>query len=183
VTISYDRGGTSAVRRAFLKEAFGFDCNCRGCSYPPSKLQASDNRRILIQGLDDAIGDPFRMKSRPEESLRDCHLLLQALEEEYDGWAGVLSAKLYYDAFQVSIAHGDRARASILAERAYKVRVICEGEDSPSTQRMQSLALKPADHSSFGVYSMKWKTTREMIPRGLNKTQFEEWLFGKQSEK
>lgn len=181
ITISYDRGGPSTGRKAFLKEAFGFNCNCSGCSLPPAELQASDARRLLIQSLDNAIGDPFRMAKSPKESLGDCHSLLQLLNEEYDGCAGALSARLYYDAFQISIAHGDQARASVFAERAYKVRVICEGEDSPETQRAKSLALKPADHGSFRLCSMKWKTRREMVPKGLDTAQFEQWLWREQN--
>lgn len=179
ITISYDRGGTSIERRAFLKEAFGFDCNCCRCFGPQSALKASDARRLEIQRLDEAIGNPFRIASRPKESLRDCHSLLQILKEEYDGCAEVLNARLYYDAFQISIAHGDQARAGVFAERAYKARVACEGEDSPATQRMQSFALKPADHDIFEEYSTKWKTKRNMIPKGLDTAQFEDWLFRK----
>lgn len=115
--------------------------------------------------------------STPKESLGDCHTLLQVLEEEYGECVGVVSARVYYDAFQVSIAHGDEAWASVFAERARKTRMICEGEDSPETQRMQSLALKPASHSSFGLCSTKWKTTRNMVPKGLDTTQFEKWLW------
>ncbi|KAL1633264.1 hypothetical protein SLS58_011153 [Diplodia intermedia] len=181
ITISYDRGGTSAARRAFLNESFGFDCRCGACSRPPSELRASDVRRLLIQRLDDAIGDPFRMQSMPEESLLNCRILLQALEEEYDGFAGVLGARLYYDAFQVSVAHGDQARASVFAGRAYDIRVIVEGEDSPETQKMKSLALRPAEHSGFGMCSMRWNTKREMLPEGLDMAQFEEWLFREES--
>ena len=177
ITISYDRGGPSAVRRAFLAGAFGFDCNCSGCSLPSSELQASDARRILIQSLDDAIGDPFRMAHSPKESLVDCHTLLQVLMEEYNGYARGHSARPYYDAFQVSVAHGDQARASLFAERAYEARVICEGEDSPVTQKAKSLALKPADHASFGSCSMKWRTARNMVPKGLSTEQFEKWLW------
>jgi hypothetical protein len=118
------------------------------------------------------------MLNRPKESLRDCRSLLHALKAEYDGDAGVLNGRLYYDAFQISIAHGDQARASVFAERAYKARVICEGEDSPATRRAKYLALKPAAHYSFEICSTKWKTTREMIPEGFNTVQFENWLFG-----
>ncbi|KAF4624534.1 hypothetical protein G7Y89_g13638 [Cudoniella acicularis] len=172
ITISYDHGGTSSERQALLKESFGFSCTCSGCTLPPSSLQASDNRRTQIQNLDEAIGDPFRMMSNPQESLRDCYSLIQVLDQEFDGCAGALIARLYYDAFQISIAHGDQARASIFAERAYKARVICEGEDSPETLRVKSLALKPAVHSSFEAYSRKWKRTRDSVPKGLDTVEF-----------
>jgi hypothetical protein len=181
ITISYDRGGTSDKRRVFLKEAFGFDCDCRGCNRSSSDLKESDARRLKIEALDDAIGNPFRMQIMPEESLKDCQLLLGILEHEYDGYPGVLNARLYYDAFQVSIAHGDQARASVFADRAYTARVSCEGEDSPETQRVKSFVLKPATHLSFGMCSTKWKTSRKMIPKGQDPTQFQEWLFARAS--
>ncbi|KAH7398528.1 hypothetical protein BKA66DRAFT_592555 [Pyrenochaeta sp. MPI-SDFR-AT-0127] len=104
VTISYYCGRTSESRHTFLKEAFGFDCNCHGCSRPPSKLQDSDARLLLIQALDDRIGDADRVELRPEESLSDCQSLLQILEDEYEGYIGVLGARLYYDAYQTTRA-------------------------------------------------------------------------------
>lgn len=181
VTILYDRGGPSTVRQVVLKEAFGFNCKCSGCSLPPAELQASDARRLLIQSLNEAIGDPFSMTISPKESLRSCQELLHALEEEYSGGAEALNARLFYDAFQISVAHGDQARASIFAERAYKARVICEGEDSPGTLRAKSLALKPANHSSFSAFSTEWETTREMVPKSMDTTQFNKWLFREES--
>lgn len=177
ITISYDHGGPSSVRQRFLKESFGFTCTCSGCTLTPSSLQASDSRRTQIQSLDEAIGDPFRMMSHPHGSLQDCCSLLRVLEQEFDGYAGALVARLYYDAFQICIANKDQARASVFAERAYKARVICEGEDSPDTRRMKSLAFKPAVHSSFGVYSNQWQTSRESIPKGLDTVHFNRWLF------
>ncbi|KUI59135.1 SET domain-containing protein 5 [Cytospora mali] len=181
ITIAYDHGGPAAARRAFLKKAFGFDCECSICTLPPAELQASDARRLLIQRLDDEVGDPFRMAARPGESLRNCHSLLKALEEEFDGHTEEHSARLYYDAFQICIAHVDEARASVFAEKAYKARIICEGEDSPETQRVKSFSLKPSDHVSFGQCSTNWKTTRKMVPKGLNVGEFEKWLFRQQA--
>ncbi|KUJ17999.1 uncharacterized protein LY89DRAFT_696453 [Mollisia scopiformis] len=127
ITISYDHGGTSSERQAFLKESFGFSCTF--------------------------------------------------LDQEFDACAGALVARLYYDAFQISIAHGDQARASIFADRAYQARVICEGEDSPETLRVKSLALKPAVHSSFEAYSRKWKSARDSVPKALDTVDFDKWLF------
>ncbi|EMR83913.1 putative set domain-containing protein 5 protein [Botrytis cinerea BcDW1] len=181
ITISYDHGGTSSERQAFLKESFGFSCTCSCCALPPLSLQASDNRRTQIQNLDYAIGNPFRMESNPQESLRDCYSLIQVLDQEFDGCAGALILRLYYDAFQISIAHGDQARASIFAERAYKARVICEGEDSPETLRAKSFALKPAVHGSFEVYSRKWKSVRDSASKGLDTDDFDKWLFRQKS--
>ncbi|KAF2122708.1 hypothetical protein BDV96DRAFT_639275 [Lophiotrema nucula] len=177
ITISYDRGGPANERRATLKSSFGFECDCRICSLAPSELQASDARRVQIQSLDDAIGSSVRMQSKPKDVLGDCHLLLQTLKDEYDGYAGIHNARVYYDAFQVSIAHGDQARASIFADRAYKARAVCEGEDSPEAKRMHGFAQKPASHRNFQGCSSKWKTTRGMIPKGLDTEAFEKWLF------
>jgi hypothetical protein len=176
ITISYDKGGPSSSRRAHLNSAFGFDCNCSVCILPPADLQASDARRRQIQLLDEAIGDPERVRKSPEESLADCHSLLQVLEEEYKGSAGVLIARLYYDAFQISISHGDQARASAFAERGFISRVMCEGEDSPETLQIKSLRENPALHSNFRA-SERWKTAKGLVPKGLDTDGFEKWLW------
>lgn len=81
--------------------------------------------------------------------------MLRALEEEYKECIGVLSSRLYYNAFQVCIIHGDQARASVFTERAYNIRVVVKGKDSPKTQRMKTLTLKPADHNAFRLCSMR----------------------------
>ena len=176
ITISYDKGGPSDPRRMHLKDAFGFDCNCGVCSLSLPELQTSDARRLRIQHLDDAIGDSDRVMNRPDESLADCHSLLQLLEEEYRGDADASIARLYYDAFQISITHGDQARASVFAGRAYKSRVICEGEDSPETRKVKNLIDNPAGHRNFGA-SMRWKTTKGLVPKGLDAGGFERWLW------
>lgn len=180
ITIRYDRGGPLAARQAFLRKSFGFDCHCSACSLGTQELQASDSRQVLIQQLDEAIGD----WSRPaEESLQDCQSLLHVLREEFGPHTEVHDARLYYDAFQICIAHGDQARASVLAERAYKARVVCEGEDSPVTQKVKLFSSSPADHYSFELYSQRWKRERKMIPKGLDTVSFNKWLFEVHDEK
>ncbi|KAK4098496.1 hypothetical protein N658DRAFT_568716 [Parathielavia hyrcaniae] len=132
--------GPSSVRRAFLKQMFAFDCQCRGCSLAPPQRRASDQRRLAIQRFDDAIGDPFRMAGHPRETLGDCASLLQVLMEEHEGYPGALIARLYYDAFQIS---------GVFAQRAYRTRVMYEGEENPETQRVRLFALDPAAHPSY----------------------------------
>jgi hypothetical protein len=180
ITIRYDHVGLSTERQASLKDSFGFTCTCTICTLPPARLQASDDRRKQIKDLDQAIGDPYRMMSKPQESLRNCNSLLRVLREEFDDCA--LLARLYYDAFQISIVHGDQARASVFAERGYKARIICEGEDSLETAKMKALALKPMNHSSFGAYSTKWKSLRDEIPKGLGVMQFESGYSNRTTE-
>jgi hypothetical protein len=176
ITISYDKGGPSSSRRAHLKSGFGLDCERSLCILPPADLRASDARRRRIQLLDEAIGDPERVMNRPEDCLADCHSLLQVLEEEYNGSAGVLNARLYYDAFQICITHGDQARASAFAERGFRSRVVCEGEDSPEARQIKSLMENPAGHRSFGA-SKRWKTAKGLVPKGLDTDDFEKWLW------
>lgn len=160
-----------------MRDSFNFICAYKGCTLPFISLQASDDRRMQIQNLNNAISDPISIMSSPLESLRYYYLLFHILEQEFDGYAGVLVARLYYDAFQICIAHKDQIRASMFADKAFKVRLIYEGDDSPETSRMKSLALNPTAHSSFGVYSNKWQTRRESTPKGLNAMQFSKWLF------
>lgn len=177
ITISYEEGKLSADRRQFLKDSFGFLCECPLCNLPPAEVKASDDRRRLIQRLDDRIGNPSL--TDPNRGLRDCRLLLETLRAEYGDGAAVLIGRLYYDAFQLSVMHMAEARARIFAERGYETRVICEGEDSPETQRIKALAATPSDHRSFGILSSKLR--KEVAPKGLGEEEFETWLFGERS--
>ena len=116
--------------------------------------------------------------SRPDKSLADCHSLLQILEEEYHGGtgAGILVTKLYYDAFQISITHGDQARASVFAQRGYTTRAICEGKDSLEARILKRLMENPVGHKNFGA-STRGKTAKVLVPRGLSTDEFEKWLW------
>ncbi|KAI0169855.1 SET domain-containing protein [Hypoxylon sp. FL1284] len=177
ITIDYTDCGPSHIRRLKLRESFGFDCQCPACSQPPKELEASDARRVQMERLDESIGNPMRMQSRPSASLADCRSLLQLSKEEYGEPLASPAARLYYDAFQISAVHGDRSRAAAFAEKAYKERVVCEGEDSPSTQHMKRFMENPASHSSFGAYSSKWKGSSKFSPSSLSETEFEAWLW------
>ena len=117
------------------------------------------------------------MMKSPQKSLQDCYSLLQVLEQEFDGCAGALIARLYHDAFQISIAHGDQVCGHVCVERACKARVICKGGDSPETQRVKGLAAKPSDHTSVEAYSRTWGKERDAFPKGLDVVQFTKWLF------
>lgn len=65
----------------------------------------------------------------------------------------------------------------MFAERAYKARVVCEGEDSPVTKKMKKLMHNPASHANFGACSMRWKSKRTGMPTGLDTSDYERWLW------
>ncbi|KAK7965861.1 uncharacterized protein PG986_000138 [Apiospora aurea] len=170
LTIPYDKGGPSEVRQAELKAAFGFDCKCDLCTLPAAELQASDECRRRIQSLDEQIGNPMTMMNRPLSSLHACRDLLDTLRQEYtdpntgEGTATALIPRLYYDALQIVVAHGDQARGRVFAERCYAARVECEGEDSPATLKAEGLMREPSSHASFGAHGRKWRTSKTAQP-------------------
>jgi hypothetical protein len=176
ITISYSPAGSSSSRRAYLQEKFGFECDCPLCSLPPAGILISNARRLEIEYLDETIGSPYRVLKRPDQCIAYCYRLLKILKDEYKDSAVALVAQLYYDAFQISITHGDQARASIFAERGYQTRLICEGEDSPATQIIKNLMENPTEHRSFET-SKRWRTSKELVPKELDAAGFEKWLW------
>ena len=176
ITISYDRGETSTIRRQRLKDAFGFHCTCPLCVLPSDQLEASDARRAQINHLDSSIGNANTVLNEPDDALTACHSLAKLLKEEYDVSVGVRLARLYYDAFQICITHGDQARAGVFAKLAYESRVMCEGEDSPGVGRMKGFMANPKSHRNFGT-SMRWRTEKTMVPKSLDDEAFDQWLW------
>ncbi|KAI1357749.1 hypothetical protein F5Y08DRAFT_351806 [Xylaria arbuscula] len=165
ILISYAENELSQARQQKLRESFGFQCS------------SSDKRRADIERLDEAIGNPFVMATSPQSSLAACHELLQVLDREYGGVVIALLARLYYDAFQIGIAHGDQARESVFAERSYRSRVECEGEDSPDTQQMKGFMLNPTRHPSFNGCSTRWRSSKTAKPKNLDADSFDKWLW------
>lgn len=175
ITITYaDRRAAYASRQRQLKSAYGFDCSCEVCSLPEAQRQQRDRNTEEIARLDYVLGDPVRTVSSPLECFHDARTLLRLLEEEDIGDARV--ARAYYDAMQVAIAHGDQARAKVFAQRAYDVRIVCEGEESPAAIKLKSLIAEPFMHQLYGT-SMRWERSLNWIPHGLGKEEFEEWLW------
>ncbi|KAK3373439.1 SET domain-containing protein 5 [Lasiosphaeria ovina] len=176
ITIAYDRGGP----------LLGFQCECAGgCLFTSSSssaaaallLQASDSRRLRLRRLDDSTGDAGLMARNPGKSLRLCRALLRDLADEF-GPGNALLARTCYDAFQVCVAHGDLARAAVFARRMYEARVVCEGEDSPDTQRAAALASDPAGHAIFKAFGSAWQTPRDAVrPPEQDEARFNKWLF------
>ncbi|KAK8110284.1 uncharacterized protein PG998_006741 [Apiospora kogelbergensis] len=191
LTISYRPGSSSSVRQPELKAGFGFDCKCELCSLLAAELAASDARLRKIASLDEQIANPGAMIARPLSVLHACREFLRVVREEYpdnnDAAAGnegpaaaaPLISRVYCDAMQVAAAHGDQARARVFAERGYRARLECEGEDSPDTRRVKRLMQEPSAIPSFGQCGMKWKTSKTAQPgkEAIGEEGFEKWLW------
>ncbi|KAI9782000.1 MAG: hypothetical protein M1839_005593 [Geoglossum umbratile] len=178
ITIFYltTRQNRSARLHA-LQTDFRFTCSCSLCSLPLDQRKTSDERWDEIHRLDNSIGNGTGILSTPLQTLHDVHKLLSLLDDE--GFADASVPRAYYDAFQIAIAHGDIARARVFAERAASSRAILEGNDSPTVQRMESLARNPSQHMTHG-FSEKWRGAGDDIPGELGKDEFERWLWRKE---
>jgi hypothetical protein len=174
ITIAYTIGGPSSVRKAKLKEFFGFDCACTLCSLPERELMESDKRYITAAALDEKIGDPKRVKRIPEKVLAECKEILKLYEEE--GINDSRLSRLYYDAFQICILNSDEARASVFADKYIRSKTVCEGEDCVDVEEMRKFSKAPKRHGSYGG-SMKWKQGIERIPNDLSEEAMEKWLW------
>lgn len=174
LTLSYVAGGPWSARQEHIRTFFGFRCTCDICSLPEDEQQVSDERLEKAQRLDEAIGDPKRVKQNPERALSDCRALLMIYRDEqvFD----LRLPRLYYDAFQICAMHSDQARACVFAERAGETRVICEGQQSTEAAELSTLAAHPCKFENFGV-TKKWASKLAAIPRHLDATAFDAWLW------
>lgn len=182
ITITYLRDSMNrAARQRILQRDFRFTCSCQLCSLPASLRASSDARLDEIQRLDKSIGDGVRITAFPLQALYDVRRLLKLCEEEGLRHDASVS-RAYYDAFQIAVANGDRARARVFAERAAATRAIVEGDDSPEVHRTRDLARDPTRHPSYGC-SSRWQTSTSDIPSSLSAEDFETWLWKEEKEK
>ncbi|KAI1345488.1 hypothetical protein F5Y01DRAFT_320728 [Xylaria sp. FL0043] len=117
------------------------------------------------------------MSTKPLVSPHACQTLLKALVDAYGTHNMVLVPRVCYDAFQIVISHGDEARAMVFAETGYKVRLICEGEDSPAVRKAKYLMQNPSSHYRFALSSQQWKSSKDAQPKNLSTDEFEKWLW------
>jgi hypothetical protein len=180
LTLSYLNGGPSTQRKQILKDNFRFDCACELCSLPPSEMAESDDRLRRAQALDEAIGDSKRVRNSPEQALADCRALRGIFQEEKI--SDLRLPRLYYDALQICAMHGDRARASVFARRAWQTRSICEGDKSAEVANLRQLEKDPGKFENFGV-TMRWRSRLQDVPYQGNGTEenFEHWLWRESS--
>lgn len=167
ISISYlnSRRNRQARQEELLKN-FDFTCSCQLCSLPPDQSRQSDSKLDRVHELDciiDQGGVPGLIVFARQ--------MLSYVDEQVRLWNDPMPdevglARAYPDAFQIAIANGDLARASIFAERLLPLYLTTLGKDSPDVIEFSKLARDPTMHDYYGM-SMKWKTTLNEVPQGL----------------
>ncbi|KAI8936707.1 hypothetical protein NX059_007099 [Plenodomus lindquistii] len=165
------------TRQHELWQNFKFQCTCRLCMLPEVESSLSDAKFERIHYIDCLIeqGGLQGLVSSPRRMLRYVDEQVQLWNKE-PATSVIGLGRAYPDAFELAIANGDLARASVFAERLVPLFLTSMGPDSPDVVRFRELALNPAKHEYYGM-SMQWKTTLKDVPQGLGPRKFEKWLW------
>ncbi|KAK0517249.1 hypothetical protein JMJ35_000404 [Cladonia borealis] len=170
------------ARNKALQAKLGFTCLCRLCSLPLEQSQESDRRLDEIYRLDGLIGrgGVEGIVSSPLRALGYVDQQVRLYNKQAPDDAGLPRA--FLDAAQIAIANGDLARGRIFAERAVSGWSTAFGGDSIEVIEHGTLAREPSKHMLYGI-SMKWRTTVDEAPRGLEPSDFEDWLWKREKLK
>jgi hypothetical protein len=183
ITITYIRAlRNRKSRREALHAKFDFECLCPLCSLPLEQSQESDRRLEEIYRLDgviDQLGTEGVLLS-PLRTLR--YFDQQVLLYNKQGREDVGLAQVFVNAAQIAIANSDLARGRIFAERAVSVWRTALGGDSTHAIEHGNIARDPSKYRLYGV-SKKWRTTEDETPRGLESSDFEDWLWRREKPK
>lgn len=177
ITIYYLAAHNSwQARQEALRAKFEFSCSCRICSSPPEQIQRNDDILEEIDHLDRLIGQRGLQGiiSTPLRTLRYLDRETQLYNMTGPDDPGL--SRVFFDAAQVAIVHGDLARGRIFAERAVRSWRISGGSDSKNVTEYGTL---PKDPSKLPLYGMstQWERTMDDVPNTLGPTEFEDWLW------
>lgn len=118
-------------------------------------------------GVEGIVSSPLRSLGYVDQQVRLYN------KQAPDG-AGLPRA--FLDAAQIAIANGDLARGRIFAKRAVSGWSMAFGGDSIEVIEHGTLARDLSKHMLYGI-SMKWRTTVDEAPRGLEPSDLEDWLW------
>jgi hypothetical protein len=170
------------ARQKALQSKFKFTCTCRLCSLPEEQSNESDKRLEELAQLDDLIGEGGMagILSSPLQKLHYADQRVRLYNEQGPGDSGL--PRVFLDAAQIAIMHGDLARGRILMERAVSGWRTAQGDDSPEVMRFEHLVLDPSKHELYGI-SRKWKRAVDDVPHDLGPSGFEDWLWKREGPK
>ncbi|KAJ7147696.1 hypothetical protein C8R43DRAFT_926195 [Mycena crocata] len=150
--------------RIQLRNKFGFECSCPGCSRPEEERRASEERR---RGYNNFISSfAFRFHLNPLQILNDIEKHVRIIcEEGYRSEAGMRAD----DAFELCASFGDAASARQW-EMIYRDScALYKGIHSEAFTQAQKFVKRPQDYS-------RWGALRSMKLRGPSK-EFLEYCY------
>lgn len=168
------------ARQEALRAKFKFSCSCRICSFPPNQIQRNDEILEEIDHLDRLVGQRGLegILSSPLRTLRYLDREIQLYNMTGPDDPGL--SRVYLDAAQVAVVHGDLARGRIFAERAVRSWRMSGGSDSKNVIEYGALSQNPSQLPLYGM-SMQWKTAVDDGPNALGSTEFEDWLWKREN--
>lgn len=148
---------THKVRQSTLQDRYGFCCDCGACKGPEVKVR--DSRRTELLRMDDAVGGGL-IVSNPARAMKFCQQVIELFPLE--SLSGEVP-RVYFDAFQVALAHGDQARASEFMKIKIRLRKLYEGDDaSDLTPESNAWVERPQAHYTYRAVSNQWSTSLSM---------------------
>ncbi|GAB7356581.1 hypothetical protein MBLNU459_g7314t1 [Dothideomycetes sp. NU459] len=158
-------------------DEFGFICVCQLCTNAPETCVDSAKRRLKLGRLEETVGDGISIMTSPNRVLGYCRRILELLsaEGEYD----TKVHGVYYDAFQICVAHSDYPHAAAFVALAIEVKRFCQGDDSDGMEEMQDFMRAPEKHR-LDRMTKEWSSWARHR-RAENSEGFETWLWSKAS--
>ncbi|KAJ7147681.1 hypothetical protein C8R43DRAFT_953042 [Mycena crocata] len=131
---------------AHLRETFGFECSCCGCTRPDAERKASEKRIYAYN--DFVIRLPGRFgKENPLLLLKDIEEQILVICEE--GYTGEIQARAH-DAFQLCAYYGDADSARQWEAICRDRHALYQGVNTEPYENAKKLAAKPQDFRAWG---------------------------------
>ncbi|GAA5947321.1 hypothetical protein JCM3765_001625 [Sporobolomyces pararoseus] len=146
--ITYQETRAARVtRRARLKEAFGFDCNCSTCSFSDLKVLISDTHRTQIKYLDESTSS---LQSKPLELIKTVNQIIHLLKEEELVTCRTDAA---FEAMSACVWNGDRLNASRWIDRILDYEKVEAGVWSTKYRDVEAWKGDPTRHPAWNINS------------------------------
>ncbi|CCX06260.1 hypothetical protein FPQ18DRAFT_354171 [Pyronema domesticum] len=159
-------------RQQSLRLRYGFQCQCAACGLDAPEAAADNLLRAEAKRLDELIGDGVLIATNPARALKYCRDLMNVrkrLKQTPE------IPRVYYDAFQVCVAHGDLARAKVFMRLHNDMKERIEGDWAVDAEKRE-LVERPERHRLYRQVSRRWNTNVQHA-REEGSEGFVEWLW------
>jgi hypothetical protein len=165
-------------RVAVLSLDFGFYCECTQClTSTEEERDEGDARRAIIGLLKDKIGDGMLIMSNPGKALGMCRDSLELMQMEGSQAWGL--ERIYYDAFQVCVCHGDMARAKVFMGLSIQAKKAWKGCDAAGLADHEQFERQPQTHR-LAFSTRRWAAGNAHSGPGTP-AEDQEWLWRRAS--